>query len=390
MKILMMADTAANPDSGAAGTNVRTAEALRSLGHDVETLWSDSLSHRIAHPNLHYLLELPAEYRAAMLRRMRGTRYDVVQASQPHGFLAAKSLIDRRERTVFVHRTHGLELRVERELAKWHATYAPDERRSWLRRQASRVMADLLARHSRAIARYASGHIVSAGECRQYLNEELGVPLERIALITTAAPHAYVSTPAPAMTRDRQLRLLHVGQYAYFKAPMIVAETINRVAELDDRVSVTWVTPKAAHPNVRALLRGAVRERVTLMDWMPQDRLIDVYDRHGIFLFPSFVEGFGKVFLEAMARGLCVIAADNSGARDVINDGSDGLLVPTGEIGPMTEASLGLLRSPERVQAISRQAAIRAREYSWDRVARETVGFFENLLRTRGSDAARS
>jgi len=383
MKILVMADLDADLNSGAAGTEMQTVEGLRRLGHEVETVWGDSLPHRVAHWNLHYLLELPRAYRAAMLDRMKRNRYDVVQANQPHGFLAAKALRDMGGGTVFVQRSHGLEMRLSRELARWRRTYVPDEkRRSRSRALASRILATLLARHSRAIARYADGHIVSAGECAAFLHDELGVAADRIAMIPTAAPPKYVATPAPAMPVGRHLRLLHVGQYAYFKAPMIVAETFNRIAERDDRATFTWVTTKWAHAQVRALLRGAARERVTLLDWMPQDRLIEVYDSHGIFVFPSFFEGFGKVFVEAMSRGLCVIAADNSGARDVIEHGKSGILVPTGDIEQMAQQCFDLLHAPERTRGLSEQAALRAREYTWDRVARETAAFFEKLSKS--------
>ena len=82
---------------------------------------------------------------------------------------------------------------------------------------------------------------------------------------------------------------------------------------------MTWVTSKLAHDQVLELLSETARPRVALLDWMPQKELLDVYDNHGIFVFPSFFEGFGKAFLEAMARGLCVVAADNGGASDVIS-----------------------------------------------------------------------
>ena len=41
-----------------------------------------------------------------------------------------------------------------------------------------------------------------------------------------------------------------------------------------------------------ALLPPPVRGRVTFLAWMPREQLMKVYDRHGIFLFPSRFEGF--------------------------------------------------------------------------------------------------
>ena len=383
MKILLMADVAANPDSGAAGTEFQTVNALRRMGHEVDTVWADSLPHKISHGNFHYLFELPFAYRRVMLERMQQVRYDIVHVNQPHGYLAAKALNARKDCPVFVHRSHGLELRVNRDLVAWQTIYEPGDKRPWVRRQASRLVTQLLERHTKEIVKYADGHIVSAGECAQFLIRELDVSSRRIAVIPQAAPSAYLNRPALPMTKERLSRLLYVGQYAYFKAPMIVAAAINEIVNLKDDVEVTWVTSKSAHSEVTDLLSETARNRVTLLDWMTQAELINVYDNHGVFLFPSFFEGFGKVFLEAMARGLCVVAANNGGARDIIIHEKNGFLVPTGDITQMTKICVDLFKSFDPAQSISQQAASRAREYSWHRVACETVAFYESLIEAR-------
>src|SRR5437763_14926263 len=109
---------------------------------------------------------------------------------------------------------------------------------------------------------------------------------------------------------------------------------------------------------------------------MPQENLIDVYDGHGIFLFGSFFEGFGKVFLEAMSRGLAVVATNVAGARDIIIDGENGVLVPPGDAAAMADAVTSLLADPERAASLAVHAAATARTYTWDRVARETAAFY--------------
>jgi hypothetical protein len=85
MRILFMANLAKNPSSGAAGTEFQTVKALRKLGHMVDDVWEDQLSHHVGHFNLYNLLELPVAYRNALRRRLQSTNYDVVHVNQPHG-----------------------------------------------------------------------------------------------------------------------------------------------------------------------------------------------------------------------------------------------------------------------------------------------------------------
>ena len=114
---------------------------------------------------------------------------------------------------------------------------------------------------------------------------------------------------------------------------------------------------------------------------------MDLYDSHGIFVFPSLHEGFGKAFLEAMCRGLCVVASRVGGMADVITSGRDGILVEVGDAAACAEEILRLGRSADLCAAMSARGRARALEYSWERTAREIAAFYTRLLEHRGPRA---
>jgi glycosyltransferase involved in cell wall biosynthesis len=386
LKILMMADTPADPNRGAAGTEVQTLLALRSRGHEVDSIWADDLGRRIQHGNLHLLLELPRTYERAAVKALRRKEYDVVHANQPHGFRAARTVHRLWPRTVFIHRTHGFELNLEEVLKPWREPFEASER-STIRRMASRVIAPLLVRHGHAIAREADGHIVSASLDGEFLHERLGVPLERIAVIAQAAPDSYLRNDPPPIDAQRLRRVLHVAQVTFSKAPAITAAAINRLAEQERDLQFTWVCDRTSEDGIRALLTAEANERTVVQHWTTQDPLRDIYDQHGIFLFPSFFEGFGKAFLEAMSRGLCVIASDVGGMHDLIvgyeGNGRNGIVVPPGDAEALADSALAIIRDPTRAQTMSAAAIRTAREHTWERVARETADFYRARIEAR-------
>ena len=387
MRILFMADVRPNVDSGAAGTEVRTIEALRAQGHEVQAIWSPDLGRRIGHGNLHYLLELPRAYRRALADASRTQTYDVVHVNQPHGFLAARHLRSLPEGPVFVHRSHGFEMHVQEEVGRWKRVLGGAPPTS-ARTMASWMMSRLLNQHSKAIARWADGHIVSSSLDAEFLNRRLSVPLDRIAVIAQAPPSAFFDSPPPPMTDSRLRKVLYVGQFEFVKAPMIVAGVMRALAG-DPSVQLTWVTAARDHHRVRELM-GSTAGRVDLVDWRSADELQRVYDAHGVFLFPSFFEGFGKAFIEAMSRGLCVVASDVGGAHDVITSGQDGFLVPAGD----QETSIAIVRSiianPETSRAVSRSAIQTASRYNWPRVAMETADFYSRLIDFKNAGSVRT
>ena len=365
MRILSIADVPPNPDAGVAGTEWHTNEALRRRGHELDALWREDLGMRIRHGNLHYLLELPGRIERAVRVAFRRKPYDVVQISQPHGYRAAA--VAHAHGAIFVHRSHGLEPRVAEVMRQWH----PDRRPAW-RRAASAILAKSLARHMTRTAALADGHVVYCTDDANYLHDRLGVPRERIVVTAPAPPPVFHQQAAPPMTADRLRRVLYVSQFAPFKAPEIVAAVMRELAVTHE---LTWVCGRADHDAVRRLAGVPLQ----LLDWMPAANLERVYDAHGVFLFPSYVEGYGKVFLEAMSRGLCVVASDTSGARDAITHGRDGVLVPVGDAAGMVREVRAL--TLPRAMTMSAAASKTARQYTWDRAARETEEFLERLRR---------
>ena len=331
MKILFMANVSPSPNSGAAGTEFQTAKALRELGHTVDDVWTDELSHHLGHFNLYNLLELPFSYRKALRRQLQSRKYDVVHVNQPHGYLAAKALRTLDTQAIFVHRSHGLEGRVRCEIAHWKGQYGQNDRQAW-RRACSRLMDASLELNNLAIARYAHGHIVSASQCRDFLHNRYGVPTQRIAVIPQAPPEEYRNCDPQPMTERRLQKMLYVGQYAFVKGPMVLARAVERILTTLPRATMTWVCDSRHHGEARGLFENrSIAQRVSFTEWRDQSDLLRIYDEHGVFLFPSFFEGFGKAFLEAMSRGLVVVASNNGGMRDVIKDGQSGFLANTGD-----------------------------------------------------------
>jgi glycosyltransferase involved in cell wall biosynthesis len=70
-----------------------------------------------------------------------------------------------------------------------------------------------------------------------------------------------------------------------------------------------------------------------------------IYD-FDIFVHPSRWEGFGLVFLEAMAAGVPIIATRTSAIPEIVEDGETGLLVPVDDEDALSDALSLLLADP--------------------------------------------
>jgi phosphatidyl-myo-inositol dimannoside synthase len=76
---------------------------------------------------------------------------------------------------------------------------------------------------------------------------------------------------------------------------------------------------------------SGVADCVHFFENLSREELAACYSQADVFALPSSGEGFGLVFLEAMAFSKPLVAAASAGARDVVEDDVNGLLVPPGD-----------------------------------------------------------
>jgi len=115
-----------------------------------------------------------------------------------------------------------------------------------------------------------------------------------------------------------------------------------------------------------------------------RDELVRLYQRSSIFVLPSHHEGMSTALLEAMACGLPVVSTAVGGAREVVVDGENGLLVPPRDPKALAEALLTLLADDRLCQRLGRNAeATIERHHTWDAVGARYVACFEQVLDDR-------
>ena len=384
VKILVIADLPPDPDSGSAGTVYHSSRSLEDLGHEVTDVWRDEIPWRIRHGNLHILLERPRAYRNLMLQNLRVSAYDVVQVSHAQAFLAAKTHRRLGGEGVFVSRTHGLEPDAADAVRLWQRKLAYPQR-DLLRRAFSRLQDALVRRHLKLASIYSDGFVVGSSESCRSLVEHCGMDPTRVTVIPHGIPDAYALSPPPAMSSQRLKRVLYVGQFAFIKAPSVLGATFSALCRACPDVEMTWVCAPQHHAEARGLLDDAARDQVRFLGWMSQGELMRVYDTHGVFLFPSYFEGFGEAFHEAMARGLCVIASEVGGMRDVIRNGHTGYLCAPGDVDAFVAATRRLMVDPRSAAKISERAAEVASRNTWRAWATSASEFYDRLLAMRCS-----
>jgi phosphatidyl-myo-inositol dimannoside synthase len=135
-------------------------------------------------------------------------------------------------------------------------------------------------------------------------------------------------------------------------------------------------------PRLQSLARESpASERIHFLPFIAHDQLRNAYGHCTVFAMPSRGEGFGLVFIEAMACGKPVIGGNHGGTPGVIDDGVNGYLVRYGDVGQLVDRLTRLLNDDALRKSMGAQALAKAqRDFSFARFSAELSAIFDELL----------
>ncbi len=99
-----------------------------------------------------------------------------------------------------------------------------------------------------------------------------------------------------------------------------------------------------------------------------------------VLAHPADREPFGRVVLEALALGVPVVAVNQAGPAEIIEDGRSGLLVAPEDPAALAEAVVRLLQDDELREGLSDGARIRAGHYSISHTAARVLELYREVL----------
>jgi glycosyltransferase involved in cell wall biosynthesis len=135
------------------------------------------------------------------------------------------------------------------------------------------------------------------------------------------------------------------------------------------------------HPNPLPVVFDAVDAGIAkLLVRPPRKDLMALFSQASIFVFPSWIEGFGLPLLEAMACGAPVIASDRGSIPEVAGEAA--IIIDAEDDISLADNISTLLTSPDKAAELRFRGFERASKFKWERTAQDVLNHYRQLFKS--------
>lgn len=121
------------------------------------------------------------------------------------------------------------------------------------------------------------------------------------------------------------------------------------------------------------LIRLNLEKKVIFHKYISDYYLNKLYEKSDLFVFTSLIEGLPLVLLEAMNKGLPIVAYDVIGVQDVVINKKNGFLIKVGDMESFAKKILFLYKDKRAYQEFSENALRRLNDFDWDESVQDII-----------------
>lgn len=170
-----------------------------------------------------------------------------------------------------------------------------------------------------------------------------------------------------------EMTLLYVGRVSKEKNLKLLADAFKEVVDGGIRSALAIVGDGPYRKELEGELAGY---HTVFTGFLSGRDLSAAYASSDVFVFPSVTDTFGNVVLEAQASGLPVIVSDSGGPRELVVNGSTGLVVKSGSKEALVDAMKSLIQD----EAMRKTMGVNARKFTVTNRLRASQAFSTILL----------
>lgn len=222
----------------------------------------------------------------------------------------------------------------------------------------------------------------------QDVREIFKVNLKKIKVIYNGIDKRFFVSPSPSQIKKLKDKYKIRKNYILYLGPLEPRKNLTRLIQGFNELKRRYLKQKFClvlagksgwlAKEIRYIAtESEYADDIIFTGYIEPDDLTSIFGGAKLFVFPSIYEGFGMPVVEAMACRVPVVCSDTPALKEVA--GPAAVLVNPYNIAGLVEAMGKVLSDKNLREDLIEKGLNRAKEFSWEKCARQTLGVYEEV-----------
>jgi len=178
-------------------------------------------------------------------------------------------------------------------------------------------------------------------------------------------------------------RIVFAGRFMAQKNPLQVVQSLNQLKKIQWQCVMIGDGPLMQDVR-RAVAESGLEGRFQFTGWIDPQEVLNWFDSSDILFMPSRSEGLPMVGVQALAKGLAIVASHVGGFVDLVDNNKNGYLIRQEDAGEFRTSLLGLLSDSNRLLSFRNASLEKAKYFEINQVVKEYENLFQSVLIDKG------
>ncbi|HMS01002.1 MAG TPA: glycosyltransferase family 4 protein [Anaerolineales bacterium] len=173
--------------------------------------------------------------------------------------------------------------------------------------------------------------------------------------------------------------IVFAGRFMEQKSPLQVIQTLNEIKDISWKCVMIGDGPLMSEVK-HSIAELGLGDRFILTGWITPDEVMKQFGQSDILFMPSLSEGLPVVGVQALSKGLAIVASRIGGFVDLVHENQNGFLIEVGDKEGFKTRLQELLTNPSRLLSLRQASLNKAKSFEITQIAEQYEKIFEETL----------